>query len=198
MIRAGDSIYNRVTGVRITVCKTQEQTNGNGFQVEYIIDADRKGLDVNTVWPHLHMWWTEQFEILSGSGRYYLDGVEYAVQAGDVITFPPKRPQRHPWNTGKTKLHMRQTDSFAHPDPKAVKDTLSVFATLYGLANDGRTDRRGLPNPLQLSVILEKLEEYGGFLEGPPIFMQRTTVGKLATLARLMGYKAIYRRYNNN
>jgi hypothetical protein len=51
MMRVGDSIYNRVTGVRITVCKTQEQTNDDGFEVEYIIDADRKGRDINTLWP---------------------------------------------------------------------------------------------------------------------------------------------------
>src|SRR5579859_6666135 len=98
MIRAGETIYNRVTGVRLTVCKTQEQTKGDGFEVEYIIDADSEGRDVNNVWPHLHMWWTETFEILSGSGRYSLEGYQYDVKAGDVITFPPEQAHKHPWN----------------------------------------------------------------------------------------------------
>src|SRR5436190_2060417 len=119
MIRVGDCMYNSVTGVRIDVCETQEQSNGNGFVVEYTIDAGRKGLDVNTVWPHLHLWWTEKFEILSGTGRYYLDGCEYNVEVGDIITLPAKQAQRHPWNTGKRELHMRQTDTFAYPDARA-------------------------------------------------------------------------------
>jgi len=113
------------------------RNGGTGFEIEYFIKP-HAGRDPAA---HLHQWWTEEFAILVGSARYMLAGKEQAAQAGDVLVFPSGIPHIHPWNVGDTELYMRQIDRFDHPSPVAVRDTLNVYATLYGLARAGKVNR---------------------------------------------------------
>ena len=45
--------------------------------------------------------------------------------------------------------------------------------TMYGLAADGKTNRKGLPNPLRLAVIMRRHFDLVR-LTFPPVFLQRT------------------------
>jgi mannose-6-phosphate isomerase-like protein (cupin superfamily) len=191
MLQAGDSLENPVLGIRILICKLEKETGGNGFELEYFIKphAGRESV------AHLHQWWTEQFEILAGTAHYVLDGKEKAAQAGDVLVFPKGIPHIHPWNVGDSELHMRQTDRFDHASPAAVRDTLNVYATLYGLARDGKVNRSALPNPLQLAVMVRFLQRHGAYLGGLPPAIQQGVFGGLAILGRAFGFQPSYPKY---
>ena len=194
MINAGDRLTNPVLGIQMLLCKTEIETGGNGFEIEYFIKphAGRESV------AHLHQWWTEQFEILAGSARYVLAGKEQTASAGAVLQFPSGIPHIHPWNDGPTELHMRQIDRFDHPSPAAVRDTLNVYATLYGLARAGKVNRAGLPNMLQLAVMLRYLQPYGAYLGGIPPLVQRGLFGGLAVVGRAFGYQPSYPAYTDS
>jgi len=63
--------------------------------------------------------------------------------------------------------------------------------TLFSLAREGKTDKKGIPNPLQMAVIATEFDDVVQFLNPPPA-IQRLLFGVLAPLGRMLGYKAIY------
>lgn len=191
MIKAGYEIENPQSGVRAIVLKTQSETQGNGFQVEYFY-RPQSGQDLPA---HYHMWWEEQFEILSGTCTYVLEGVEYTAKTGDTIVLPARKAHIHPWNTGDEELHVIQTDTFEHTSPEAVIDTLNTITTQYGLAQDGKIGKDGKPNALQLAVSMQVLLKHGGYLADMPPALQKVLFGILGGLGRTLGYRSIYPKY---
>ena len=67
----------------------------------------------------------------------------------------------------------------------------SLIETMFGLAADGKTNRKGMPNPLRLAVIAQAHFD-DVRLPFPPAWMQRAGLGLGAPLGRLAGYKPIY------
>jgi hypothetical protein len=66
-----------------------------------------------------------------------------------------------------------------------------LIETMFGLAADGKTNRKGMPNPLHLAVIAKHyLDDVR--LPFPPAWMQRTGLALGAPLGRLLGYEATY------
>ena len=68
------------------------------------------------------------------------------------------------------------------------------FETFFGLAKDGKTNSRGLPNLLSMAVLMR---EYEGEvrLARPPFAVQRALFGPLAVLGRSLGYRGWYPEY---
>lgn len=191
MIKAGFVAENPQAGVRAVVLKTQHETEGNGFQIEYFYRA-HSGQDLPA---HFHIWWEEKFEILSGSCTYQLDGKQYVAKAGDTVILPANKSHIHPWNTGDEELHMIQTDTFEYTSPEAVIDTLNTIATQYGLARDGKVGPDGKPNPLQLAVSMQTLLRHGGYLAGLPPLAQKMMFGLLGRIGHAFGYRSSYAEY---
>src|SRR5947207_1799053 len=120
MIKAGDSIYNPVLGMTMKFIKTHAETNGTGWETQ-ITKEIGKGKDRMS---HCHINSTETFKILRGAGRYWFNGAEKDVKAGDEIFFPAKIPHIHPWNTGTTELVMENivtSDGSQKPDAGAIE-----------------------------------------------------------------------------
>ena len=69
----------------------------------------------------------------------------------------------------------------------------TFFETLFGLARDGKVNKRGAPRLLQ-AVLLGR--EYDTYLAGPPVALQRAGAFVLAPVARLLGYRARYEKYS--
>jgi hypothetical protein len=69
------------------------------------------------------------------------------------------------------------------------------FETFFGLATDGKTNRKGLPNPMRLAVLMREYEEELQ-LARPSIRVQRAMFGPLAVVGRLLGYRSWYPRYS--
>ena len=192
MIQAGFTIENPITKGRTIVLKSAAETNGTGWLLEHhsIPHAPPE------VSEHLHLTWTETFEIIAGTACYKLDGVQKTASAGDTIIMPPRQPHIHPWNAGETELVYRQLTVFDRPNAHAVQDVLGAFATIAGLAREGKVNQRGVPkNPLQLAATLKTLNKYALYDAKLPRRVQDVLAATLGSLAEALGYKAIYPQF---
>ena len=194
MIRAGYTIESPRTKSRTVVIESDAETKGMGWVLE-VHCAPNAPSDVP---EHLHLTWTETFEIISGTAHYKHNGVQKLLEAGGTFVVLPGQLHVHPWNAGSAEMVYRQTNRFQSPSADAVQDVLGVFATRAGLARDGKVDSEGRPkNPLQLAVTLRMLNKYGGYDARMSIGMQDFLASTLGRLAELLGYKAVYPRYVN-
>jgi hypothetical protein len=66
-----------------------------------------------------------------------------------------------------------------------------MVETFFGLARLGHTDGKGMPHPLQLSLIAREFGDVVVF-RSPPLAVQRLLFGVLAPVARWRGYHAMY------
>lgn len=192
MIHAGFTIENPITESRVIVLEGDAETNGSGWLLESH-NAPHADPDVP---EHLHLTWTETFELVSGTAFYELDGTRQIANVGDVIIVRPGQRHVHPWNAGETELVYTQRDVFDPRDPQATQDVLGVFATVAGLAREGKVSKRGTPkNPLQLAAMLKTLNKHGGYDAKLPIQIQQMLTFTLGSFAEKLGYRAVYPRY---
>ena len=192
MIRAGFETTDPFTHTRLVVIKGAEETDGRGW----VIDVHCPEGAPPVVLEHVHLTWSETFEILQGVAAYKLGGKEHPINARETVLMPPGVPHVHPWNTGSGMMVYRQTNDFGETNPNAVHDVLGVFATINGLAREGRIGHKGLPkNPLQFAATLRTLTRYGGFDANVPIPVQRALSATLGRLAEALGYRGVYPRY---
>jgi hypothetical protein len=192
MIRAGFTIENTMTKSRTIVLESDAETKGMGWLLE-VHCAPQTGSDVP---EHLHLTWTENFEIISGSAHYKLNGIQKRAAAGEKFVVLPGELHIHPWNAGESDMVYRQTNRFERANPQAVQDVLGVFATRAGLARQGKVDSNGRPkNPLQLGITLRTLNKHGGYDARMPIALQNFLGATLGGLAKVLGYKAVYPQY---
>ena len=69
-----------------------------------------------------------------------------------------------------------------------------MILNAFGLAQDGRVDRKGMPNFLQLVVFAREFSDVVRFTR-PPHLVQRVLFGLVAPFARLLGYRGSYPEY---
>ncbi len=195
MIRAGFTYEHPITHTRVIVLETEAETNGTGWLLEVHM-VPWAGPEFP---EHVHLTWTETFAIIAGSAYYTLNGVQGSAKAGDTIVMPAGQPQIHPWNAGDTELVYRQRNTFAQPSPRVVQDVMGVFATLAGLAREGKVNKQGFPkNPLQLFAMMKTLNKYDGYDPKFPIRVQKLLSTTLGSLAEALGYRATYPRFVGN
>ena len=91
------------------------------------------------------------------------------------------------WNVGDDEAHVlveiRPAERFE-----------LMIQNLFGLANDGKTNARGVPRLLPLALFAPEFRREGEFIR-PPRIVQRVLFALLAPLARARGYKAINPEY---
>jgi hypothetical protein len=73
--------------------------------------------------------------------------------------------------------------------------TENFFETFFGLGRDGKTNRKGLPNLLQLAVLAREYEDEMR-LAKPPFAIQRMLFAPLAIVGRIFGYRSRYPRHS--
>jgi hypothetical protein len=71
------------------------------------------------------------------------------------------------------------------------------FETFFGLAKDGKTNRKGLPNLLSMAVIMREYEDEM-LLAPPSVGLQRALFGPSAVVGRRLGYRSWYPRYTTD
>ena len=69
----------------------------------------------------------------------------------------------------------------------------SLIETMFALASDGKTNRKGMPNPFRLAVIANAHLDTV-VLPFPPVWMQKAALAVGAPLGRLLGYGPAYTR----
>ena len=65
---------------------------------------------------------------------------------------------------------------------------------LFSLAQDGKTNQKGMPNLLQAAIFAREFSDVLYFTK-PPLLVQRLLFGGLAAIARLFGYRGSYPEY---
>jgi quercetin dioxygenase-like cupin family protein len=178
MIKPGDTLTNAVTGERMTFLKTSSETGGESVLVE--LEAE-PGAFVAAA--HIHPSQTETFEVLEGTLAVKLDGKLLEANAGDVLVVEPGVAHKW-WNGGESTLRFRC-------EVRPAREFESLIETMFALAADGLTSKRGLPNPLRLAVIAQ--HHLGDVvLPGVPVWLQKTALAVGAPLGRLAGYRPSY------
>jgi quercetin dioxygenase-like cupin family protein len=178
MIHAGDIIENPVTGERLVFKTTAAETEGTSVRFECFVQPSG-----SVAAAHVHPSQHERFQIIEGSVTFKLDGQELVANPGDCIRVPPGMKHQF-WNAGDTEARFA-----CEVSPALGFEPL--LETMFALANDGKTNRKGMPNPLRLAVIARAHFDTVR-LPFPPAWMQRIGLALGAPLGRLLGYKPTY------
>jgi mannose-6-phosphate isomerase-like protein (cupin superfamily) len=178
MFRAGDTIENPVTGERLVFTKTAAETNGECVSFECFVQPS--GF---VAAAHVHPFQEERFEILEGAVTFKVNGQELPTTAGDVVLVPAGTTHQF-WNSGQREAR------FAC-EVRPALEFERLIETMFSLAADGKTNRKGMPNPLRLAVIARAHFDTVR-LPFPPVWMQRIGLALGAPLGRLVGYRATY------
>ena len=102
------------------------------------------------------------------------------AEPGDVAVVPPGTAHRF-WNAGE-----RDARFLCEVRPALTFE--SLIETMFTLAAEGKTNRRGLPNPFRLAVIADAHFDTVR-LPFPPAPVQRAALAVGAPLGRMLGYR---------
>jgi mannose-6-phosphate isomerase-like protein (cupin superfamily) len=178
MIHAGDVIENPVTGERLVFRKTAHETGGQAVVIETFVQPN--GF---VAAAHLHPSQEERFEILRGSVGFKIGGKKLVAGLGQRLTVPAGTPHRF-WNAGEDEAHFVC-------EVRPALQFEQLIETMFALAADGKTNRKGMPNPLRLAVIA-KAHFDTVRLPFPPAWMQKAGLALGAPLGRVLGYRPTY------
>jgi quercetin dioxygenase-like cupin family protein len=178
MIHAGDMIENPVTGERIVFRQTSHETGGEAVVIECFVQPT--GF---VAAAHVHPSQTERFQVLRGAVGFAVGDNELTARAGDRITVPAGTRHKF-WNAGEEEAHFVC-------EVRPALQFEQLLETMFALAGDGKTNRRGLPNPLRLAVIARHHFD-DVRLPFPPAWLQRFGLALGAPIGRLLGYRATY------
>jgi mannose-6-phosphate isomerase-like protein (cupin superfamily) len=181
MFRRGDVFDNPVTGERATIRLGTRETNGQRL----IVDIDLKGGGVGCP-LHLHPNIHERLTVVSGRVGIFVNGVISIAKVGRTIDIPAGVAHRF-WNAGIC-------DANITIDIQPAKRFEAFIRNMIGLAQDGKTDSRGMPHLLQLAVLATEFDDVVRFLT-PSRFVQRLVFPILAPIARMGGYRGSYSEY---
>jgi quercetin dioxygenase-like cupin family protein len=178
VIRAGDVIENPVTGERILFRKTSRETGGGAVVIEVVVEPN--GF---VAAAHVHPAQEERFEVLSGSLGFQVGGRKLVASGGQRVTVPAGTSHRF-WNAGDEPARF-----VCEITP--ARQFESLLETMFALAADGKTNRKGMPNPLRLAVIARAHFDTVR-LPFPPALVQRVALALGAPIGRLAGYEPTY------
>ena len=178
MIRAGDTIHNPVTGERLVFHQTAADTNGEAVVIETFVEP---GGFVATA--HIHPSQEERFQVLRGSVGFQVGRDRHVAGPGARLTVPAGTRHRF-WNAGD------DVAQFVCEIRPALQFE-SLLETMFALAADGKTNRKGMPNPLRLAVIANAHFDTVR-LPFPPAALQKLGLVLGSPLGRLLGYRAAY------
>lgn len=178
MIRVGDTIENPITGERLVFRKTSRETGGQAVVVETFVQPN--GF---VAAAHVHPAQEERFEILRGSVGFKIGGRKVVAGPGQRLTVPAGTPHKF-WNAGEEEAHFVC-------EVRPALQFESLLETMFSLAADGKTNRKGMPSPLRLAVIANSHFDTVR-LPFPPAILQRIALGMGAPLGKLLGYEPTY------
>src|SRR6476620_12046998 len=181
MAKAGDELEHPVTGERLVWRRVARDTNGE--LVEGDLFARPGG---HPAAAHVHPHQEERFGVLAGTIKLQVDGEETTLRVGEWAEVPVGRPHTW-WNDSQEDAHV-----LVQVAPALRMEMF--FETFFGLAKDGKTNSKGLPNLLSMAVILREYRDEVR-LARPPAVVQNAVFGHLAVLGRRLGYRGWYPKY---
>ncbi len=177
-IRAGDTITNPVTGERVTFLRTAAETDGELVEIEVCVQPDGA-----VAAAHVHPFQTERFEVLAGTLEFRRGREKVVAGAGEVVTVPAGT--KHSFrNAGEETARFRC-------EVRPALQFERFLETMFGLAEDGKTNKKGMPNPLRLAVIANAHFD-DVRLPHVPAFAQKAALVTGAAVGKLAGFQPTY------
>lgn len=181
MLKSGDVIENPISGKKIIFLKTSQDTNGEFLKYEMY----EKSGSVKDLF-HIHPYAEESFTVVSGTLKVFINGEEKEYKEGDSIVIPAGA-LHDGWNSGSEELHIigKIAPALRFED---------MYAVNFGLVADGKCNEAGAPSLLQIAVTMDYLKDHTCYPGNKVI--QRIMLKILAIIGRMLGYKALYKKYN--
>ena len=186
MSRSGDFYENRITGERVVVLRGDEDAAPGESGFGHLTVAPHGAL----AGEHIHPRISERFIVISGTLGTRLGGVERRLNAGEEATAEPGVAHDW-WNAGEDFASVLV--EVRGPDEHRQRFD-AMFATIFGLANAGRTNSSGMPGLLQLALLAREFRDVIVFTR-PPRTIQAPLFAALSTIGRLRGLRGIYPKY---
>ncbi len=175
-------LVHPVTGERIVFRKRGRDTGGE--LLEFTLFLAPKGFIAA---EHVHPNQEERFEVAGAPVMFRVAGKERLYQPGETASVPAGVP--HVW------WNPSPTESVTLVQFRPALDTETFFETFFGLAEDGKVGRNGLPNPLHMLVLADAFKRE---MQAPR--PAQTILGPVAALlapvGRALGYRPRYDRYS--
>ena len=177
------TIWNPTTGQTIRFLKTAAETNGQFLEMESTFGIHSKEPPL-----HYHPNQDESFTVLSGELVVRMNGEIKQFAAGTRFEVP--RGTSHAmWNDSSLPAIVNWRVSPA-------LNTEMFFENTMGLAMDGKTNAKGMPNILQIALIANKYDNIFR-LSKPSFAVQKIVFSILTPFAYLAGYRPSYDKYLN-
>ena len=181
MLKAGEVYVNPVTGERAVIRIGTDTTGGERLVVDLYVQPDGAVMG-----EHIHPGMEERFTVLRGRVGFRIGGRVAIAEPGVELFTPPGTPHDW-WNAGPeealVRVEMRPAARFE-----------AMIRNAFGLAQDGKVNKRRMPNLLQLAVFAREFPDVMQFTR-PPRIVQEILFGLLTPLARLLGYRGSYPEY---
>lgn len=181
MPATGQTITNPATGDAYQFIETAADTRGARVRMKACIKSRGQ-----LVPKHFHVLQDETFEVLEGRLTVILEGRTQVLGPGETITLPRNVPHNH-FNDHHSPV------TYQHTVTPALDFDL-LIENLVGLAADGRS-RNGKYGLVQELVALRYLDSRS-YLADVPVAVQDTLARIVGPIARLFGYRAVYRKYS--
>ena len=181
-MRAGDVIWNPLTGEKALLVETADETDGARIVADFAVEQG--GFVPGG--EHVHDHCGEYVELQAGRVAFLIDGAMRAVIAGEQVTIAPGTWHRW-WNASDGEVRARVRIEPAMRFQEAI-------LVLWGLCADGHTDAEGRPSPLLGALLATRYREELRFRQ-PPDAVQRLGFPRLAALARRRGLEHTLDRY---
>ncbi len=183
-ILVGEALENPCTGERGVVVKSPWEGDDHALEADLYVQPGGA-----VVGEHVHEHFDERFTVKEGRIAFRLDGQESIAGPGEVAEIP--RGHWHDWwNAGDEVAVARVWVSDG-------RRFLQMIETLFGLARDGHTNAKGMPDPLQLAMFATEFRDVL-VLRRPPAVVQSALFGLLRPLARARGYRGTYPQYGRS
>ena len=181
-LSTGDSLENPRTGERGVLIKVPWEGEDRSLVAELHVQPEGA-----VAGEHIHHHFDEQFTVEAGRIGFRLDGRESVAGPGEVVEIP--RGSWHDWWNASD-----QEEAVARVVVSDGVRFLLMIENLFGLARDGHTNEKGMPDPLQLAMFATEFRDVLVF-KRPPAAVQSLVFGVLKPIARARGYRGTYPQY---
>jgi quercetin dioxygenase-like cupin family protein len=178
---SGQTLENPASGERITIRRTAAETNGELLAIDLELPADRRVPGGQ----HIHPLQEERFEVTSGKMKFRYGMKTIVAEAGETVVVP----------AGKIHNFAQYGDepSQCRVEIRPALKMEQLFETTVRLAEEGRTNRKGMPKPLDLAVFVEEFKDEVK-APFPPAPIVKAVMTPLRALARRRDYRRASRK----
>jgi quercetin dioxygenase-like cupin family protein len=180
-VSVGTQLVNPITGERGVVRVAPDAENGQLLVADLFVQPGGA-----VAGEHLHPNLQEAFTVLRGRVGMRLNGQELIAPPNERIVIPVGVVHDW-WNAGDEEAHVQVE---VMPGDRF----LEMISNLFGLAQDGKTNKKGMPNLLQLVLFGKAFEDVIVFTK-PPRWVFNLMYMLVAPFALLLGYRGSYSKY---